>query len=91
MKVWASHAVSAGSQYSGWAGRGSARPARSWRAGGGAQAHIRARLSRRYLRLPAVRPPTRCRSMRAKSTTTGTIAMTEAANKAFHCWTYAVT
>jgi hypothetical protein len=33
-----------------------------------------------YFTLPAVRPPTRCRSISAKSTTTGTIAMTAAAN-----------
>jgi hypothetical protein len=46
-----------------------------------------ARVVRGYFRLPAVRPPTRWRSMRAKSTTTGTMAMMEAANSAFQCWT----
>src|SRR6267142_5798869 len=44
-----------------------------------------------HFTLPAVRPPTRWRSIIAKSTTTGTIAMTEAAKSWFQCWTYAVT
>src|SRR5439155_1718109 len=44
-----------------------------------------------YLTLPAVRPPTRWRSMSAKSTTTGTIVMIDAAKSEFQCWTYAVT
>lgn len=38
-----------------------------------------------YFTLPAVRPPTRWRSIRAKSTTTGTMAMTEAAKSWFQC------
>ena len=40
-----------------------------------------------YFTLPAVRPPTRWRSIRANSTTTGTIAMTEAAKSWFQCCT----
>ena len=40
-----------------------------------------------YFTLPAVRPPTRWRSISAKSTTTGTMAMTEAANSGFQCCT----
>src|SRR5262249_12353068 len=54
----------------------------------------RARASRRrpaYFTLPAVRPPTRYGSMRAKSTTTGTMAITHAAKSRFQYCTYAVT
>jgi len=38
-----------------------------------------------YLTLPAVSPATRWRSMRAKSATTGTMAMSEAAKSEFQC------
>jgi Amidase len=38
-----------------------------------------------YFTLPAVRPPTRWRSIRAKSTTTGTMAISEAAKSWFQC------
>ena len=41
----------------------------------------------RYLTLPAVRPPTRCRSISANRITTGNSAMTEAANSRFQCCT----
>ena len=41
----------------------------------------------RYLTLPAVRPPTRCRSISANRITTGKSAMTEAANSRFQCCT----
>ena len=41
----------------------------------------------RYLTLPAVRPPTRCRSISANRITTGTSAMTDAANSRSQCCT----
>src|SRR5207237_8575393 len=47
--------------------------------------------ARGYLTLPAVSPPTSCRSISANRTTTGTIASTDAAKRWFQCCTYAVT
>ena len=50
-------------------------------------AAIAARAGRPHLTLPAVRPSTRYGSIRTKSTTTGTMAITDAAKSRFQCWT----
>ena len=46
----------------------------------GAAIHAAAHLELAHLTAPDVSPPTRCFSMSANNTTTGTIAMMEAAN-----------